>query len=427
MKYTTHQAAQEFMTANGLEQGRFEEEAILTLCKEVAAAIPPSTKFAYAPDDMQDDEVILAANYYEVFKGNVAINTESNSAVSTQSTTVVVPAGTTKAELQPNLSDEQNAQVQLLLSSNLEKKAARTLATEIKNLLVRAPKASELYKGIQIKVTDEKNKLPEYANLLVDEAGNKEAYNKVVELVKSGKTTGVHMNDKSRKYMGVTITTIDDQAEGANKTITRDLDNNGLAGFLAFDVLCRIPSKNDLGVLLKGVKPKTAKGRKGEAMKAQGVPNIAWDGKTAVIASGDATRVVSVSEVKKGETKTGSLPIDISFKVYKVTKDDKGVPTRVKNQKGVDIISVIRLRGKSDKLPVLQRKAVYVDLFGEEANGTTIFATMSKTEQLAAIKVAADFVDLMGEAEGAAFGDGFKQIMQAVNATQTATTVADYV
>lgn len=429
MRFTNNKEAYEAMATNALAAGIFDEAGIRAYCQEIADSIPPSTKMAYAPEDLQEDVVVLAANYFETYSGKLAIDADGagNSAVATQETGIVVKGGAAKKELpEPTLSDEQTETVKKLLSANLDKKQAMTAASRIKAILVRAPKPSEMFKGIELEVKDEKNMLPTYADVLVDTPENKAAYNKAVEAVKAGKKVKPYFNDASRKYMGVVVETLSAKAEGSAQKEERIFDNDMLVGFLTFEVLCRIPSVDDLGVELKGIKAVAAKGRKGESTKAAGIPNLSWDGRPAVIKAGAPDRVIAVSQVKKGEFRTGSLPTELAFQVYKVQRNEKQEITGYEtNQKGEKLVKTIRLRGKSDKLPVLERIGKYVQIFGVEKNGTTIYANMSKSEQIEAIKTATDFISRMGENKDVLFS-GYQDILNAVETAGNASTAQEY-
>jgi len=428
MKFLNQKDAYEEMTAKALTRGIFEEPEIRSWCQEIADSIPPSTKMAYAPADLQDDAIVLAANYYETYAGNLNIDTvDTNSAVTVQATGITVKAGAEKKALpEPTLSDAQTETVKKLLSANLDKKQAMTAASKVKAILVRAPKPSEMFKGIVLEVKDEKNMLPTYADILVDTPENKAAYAKAQEAVKSGKKVNPNFNDKSRKYMGVVVETLSNKSEGAAQKEERVMDNDMLVGFLTFEVLCRIPSVDDLGVELKGIKAVSTKGRKGESTAAAGIPNLSWDGRPAVIEAGAPERVIAISAVKKGEFRTGSLPTELAFKVYKVTRNEKQEITGYEtNQKGDKLTKTIRLRGTSDKLPVLERLPKYVSIFSIEKNGTTIYANMSKSEQIEAIKTATDFISRMGENKEVLFS-GYKDILDAVETAGNAAVAQDY-
>lgn len=433
MRFTNEKEAFEHITTEGLAIGKFDEAELKAWASEIAESIPPSTKMAYAPADMQDNVIVLAANYLPTYQGQLNIDAPAagNAVVETQATGVAIKAGKNSAEIpEPQYSDEQTEAVKKLLSANLDKKQALTAATKIKNILVRAPKPSEMYKGITLEPKDDKNMLATYADVLVGDdivPGNKAAYDKAVEAVKSGKKVAPYFNDKSRKYMGVTVETLDTHGEGASKKVDKILTNDNLVGFLTFEVLCRIPSVDDLGVELKGIKAAGGKNRKAETGKAQGVPNIKWDGKTAVIAAGDPNRVVAISQIKKGEFKKGTLQTELAFKVYKVKRDANGeIGSYETNQKGERLTRLIRVRGTSDKLPVLERIPAYVKDFSVEKSGTTIYASMSMSEQIAAVKTATDFISRMGsEAQDTVFF-GYKEMLAAVEEADTASAANSY-
>jgi len=417
MKFITREAAEAEMVANLMSLSIFAPEDVLAKVTEIAGTIPPATKMGYAPAELQEDVYVLAANYYDTYQNKAGVLANANNeGIQLQGSKTLQTQ--VKAEIQPTLSDESSAAVQRLLASNIDQKAAKTSATKIKALLVRAPKPSELYKGIMLEVKDENGLMEKYKPILTEKAGNKEAFAKVAEMIAKGTKAPVFCNDASRKYVGVTVST---PVSTEGKTVQTDvsLTAEGLEGFLALEVLCRIPSDNDLGVRLTGLKAKQTKGRRADTSKATGVPQLKWDGKTAVIKAGDANRVVAISEIQKNEFRKGSLPVDVAFEVFKGTYDASGTFIPALNKKGEKITKIVRMKGTSDKIPMLQRKSVYSALFGEEKHGTAIYGSLTAQERVEALNIATKFVDAMGAADPGAsqlYGAEMADILKAISA-----------
>lgn len=400
MKYTNHEDATNFMVTAAAEKGMFSNEQIDQLANEIVEGIPAATKAMYAPADLLGDNYVLAANYYEVYQGTAG--NSANPANTAMQTSGVTGLKTGRASFtpSPSLSDEQLAAAQALLSGNSEAKAMKTQQTKIKQILVRAPKASELIGGKTIVPECDPEKLVEYEGQLVDTPENKAAFARIKEAVNSKAKMPVFINDESRKYMGVVVATPISQ-EG--KTVLAELtfDEEGLVNFVALELFCRIPSQGTgLGCIISGFRPLKA-AKKADLTQQQGRAVLKWDGKTEAIKKGDPNIVVAINEKKGKEVKDGKLRIADSFRIYATSKDGAGNVTFKTNKKGEKITKVVRLTGTSKEIPLLVRKSAFVSLFGEEKNGNVIFATLTKQDQMAALQTALQFVDMVSSSSSA--------------------------
>lgn len=393
MRFSNHDEASNFMVTKCAEKGLFANEQIEAHIQEVVEGIPAATRAMYAPADMADDKTVLAANYYDVYEGTAGNNANPANLAVPSAAPSALKAGKAGFTPSPTLSDEQMAAAQQLLAGNVEAKAQKTAQTKIKKLLVRSPKASDLIGGKKIVPECAPEKMAEYESQLVDTAENKAAFARVKEAVNSKVALPVFVNDESRKFMGVTVST---PVSKEGKSEIKDLyfDEEGLVNFLAVELFCRIPSQGTgLGCMITGFRPVKA-GRKADLTQPQGRPNLKWDGKTETIKKGDPSIVVAINEKKGKEVKEGKLRIQDSFKVYSTSKDSEGNVTVKTNKKGEKMTKVIRLTGNSKEIPMLVRKQEFVQLFGEEKNGNVIFSTMTKKEQDLALQTALLFVDM---------------------------------
>lgn len=405
MKFTNHDDAANFMVTVCAEKGLFSQEQIEAEVKAVVESIPSATRVMYAPAELQDDNYVLAANFYEVYLG------EAGSKQNPANIAVTVGGGTlstSKGAFVPptTLTDEQNAAAQALLAGNLEAKAQKTVQTKVAKLLVRAPKASELIGGKKVVPECDADKLAEYEKYLLDTPENKKAFATVKEAVQKKTPMPVFINDASRKYMGVIVAT---PVLETGKTIMKEIamDDERLTNFLAIELFCRIPSEaTGLGCKISGFK-KAKAGKKADVdvTRAQGKAHIVWDGKTTAIKEGDPNLVISINEKKGKEVKDSKVRIAESFKIYATKKSEDGSVEFKTNKKGEKITKSIRLQGKTNEMPVLVRKSDYVELFGEEKMGTVIFATMTQKEKEAALQQALIFVDMTASTRGTGTGN----------------------
>lgn len=392
MEFKTHESAKNQMLALLAQKGIFDEAAVEAKCAEIVDSMPPSTKSAYAPAELADDVFVLAANYYDTYEGKMSSGTP-NTGLQLQETGKVAKAS---KDIEPTLTDAEEKNVQKVVATNLDAKAAKTAATKIVALLVRAPKPSVMHKGLTVVPECAAEKLAKIEARLVDTVENKKAFADAKAAIESGKAVPVSFDDTSRKLVGVTIST-PKNADGKGSNENRHLTLDGLEIVLAFELLCRIPSNAGLGVMLSGVNPVKAKGRRADTTRPQGKAVLKWDGKTEAIKAGGAN-VVSISEVKAGEFKEGLLPTNLVVEIYKMKEEADGTVVNVTKKDGTNATTKFRFKGRSKQIPVLTRVREYANAgFGEEKNGTTIFASMTNEDKQQAIANAVKFVNAIGK------------------------------
>lgn len=400
-KFIDKVAALEFISIEANKKGLFSPEEQLEFVNSIVEQIPPTTKPAYMGEGADaEDPYVLAANYFPTWTKNVNEPLEGAGALDLQTQTKeVAKKDKEKAVLRPRFSDAETAAIAALLKQDDDWKMKKTVGSSIKALLVRAPKPSVLYKGLKgVIATAKLADLQLYRNIIVeDEKGvNKAALEKAITACEKQTPVAVHIDDEKRAYKGVIVST---PVVKEGKTVIEEIIMSPamLESFLFMDVWTRIPSKDGLGVEATNVTAKTGKARQSDNTRVAAKAVLKWDGKQAVIKSGDANRVVAISEVKADEKRDNVLlPLDIAFEVYVGEWNaDKTEFTKKKDQKNKFMKKTIRVRGSVDGVPVLKRIEKYANIFGEEKNGTTIFAKMGEEDKKKALSVAVMYAEHM--------------------------------
>lgn len=378
--YNNRDEAMNFMVKELIKKGvldKAEQEAYIA---KVAAAIPPATRAGYGEDD-----TVAAANFWTTFhakEGATGGEGGEGNPLNVQPKDVKVADKKVKVEFTaPVMSDEAKKAAKEILLKQQTQRMLNTPQTSIDALVVKNPKASEMLKGITVVPECTEEKLKEYEGILVDDEKNKEAFNRVKEAVNSAKAMPIHTNDANRKVLGVKISK-PGEGEGKKAAKVTDLYTNaGLVGFLATEVMGRIPSEaSGIGCQITSITASGKAGQKADATAVQGQPRIKWAGKTAALSDEAQTHIVVVNEFSKTggkqEVKTGRLRIAESFKVYNGTGlDAKG------NRKQ----KTIRLSGKCPVVPVMKRIDEFVAKFGDEVDARVISANLTAEDKQQAV------------------------------------------
>ena len=408
--FNTRDEAMEYLVKELISKGLLDKAAQEAEITKVVASIPPATRPTYGEDD-----VVAAANFWTTYNQMVgsAPSVPAASPINLQTTGGVAPSNRRAEYVVPVLAEEAMQAAKDILLQKQSQRVQNTAMTSVDSFIVRNPKASEMLQGLEVVPLCPVEKLDEYEANLVDTEENKAAFKRIKEAVIGSKKLPVHINDANRKVLGFKVTK-PTQGEGKTSNESVTLTPDGLIGFLATEVLGRIPNeKNGIGCMITSIAPAAKAGRKADATAPQGKPRVKWVGKTAALVDPTEKHIVVANTYavtgNKKETKKGRLRIADSFEVYNGTE---------LNSKGKRKTKRIRLSGESTLIPVMKRLEDFVSKFGPEADAKTISANMSDADKAKALQITMALVSAATEDQLAggtsALGDQFNNIISQI-------------
>lgn len=357
--------------------GGVDTDSLNKMVKDVVECIPPSIRSQFPKDDLQ-----AAALWFTEYETGL-LNKEKHEGGKlvddklgggTQVTDHEKSATQTKEWIAPVLSDEKAQAIEKILASKEQNRLEVSAKTRIEKYLHKTVDKTKYYKDLTVIPFCTKAKLEEYrrgVELLGDDA-NTRIFEEVVDAIENKKPMQVHYMYKPSAVIGVTINTVN--TEGKNETKT--LNTNDLIGFLITDAYGSIPEQNGLGV--KITKMVKVQNKKQSASPAMGRPVLGWaKGKTEVLVDNNRSECIDVIDTIGDNpiTKTGSLPIELSFKIK--TKN----PRKTMDKEFIE--RTVRVRGTSNKVITTKRKQEYVGVFGAgDGQGITLPTSEAEKEKV---------------------------------------------
>lgn len=354
--------------------GDADTEGRNKLIQDIVECIPPSIRSKFPEDDAQTAALWFTEYEMGLLNKEKPVSGSGIIGGGTQVTDHEKSATQTKEWIAPVLSDEKAQAIEKILASKEQNRLEVSAKTRIEKYLHKTVDKTKYYKDLTVIPFCTKAKLEEYrrgVELLGDDA-NTRIFEEVVDAIENKKPMQVHYMYKPSAVIGVTINTVN--TEGKNETKT--LNTNDLIGFLITDAYGSIPEQNGLGV--KITKMVKVQNKKQSASPAMGRPVLGWaKGKTEVLVDNNRSECIDVIDTIGDNpiTKTGSLPIELSFKIK--TKN----PRKTMDKEFIE--RTVRVRGTSNKVITTKRKQEYVGVFGAgDGQGITLPTSEAEKEKV---------------------------------------------